>query len=91
MQEGTRTRNASPELVRLVLAEAGGEVHGHAVLLARSEKGAVLRGQSAAAMRLRVGGELERRSFPPHDAQRVDGAPAPCSFCVDVHMRVAAT
>ncbi len=41
--------DASPELVRLVLAEAGGEVHGHAVLLARSEEGVVLQRQRATA------------------------------------------
>jgi hypothetical protein len=29
----------APELVRLVLAEAGGEVHGHAVLVADGEEG----------------------------------------------------
>jgi hypothetical protein len=65
---------AAPELVRLVLAEACGEVHGHAVLAAHGEKGVVLAGQSAAAVRHSVGRELERLGITADDAERVDGA-----------------
>ena len=65
---------AAPELVRLVLAEAGGEVHGHAVLLVDGEEGVVLQGQRAAAMRHVVRRELEGAGFAADDAKRVDGA-----------------
>ncbi len=37
--------SVSPELVRPVLTEAGGEVHRHAALLARIEEGVVLHGR----------------------------------------------
>ena len=65
---------AAPELVCLVLAEAGGEVHGHAVLDTHREEGVVLAGQGAAAVRHSVGRELERLGITADDAERVDGA-----------------
>jgi hypothetical protein len=40
-----------PELVRLVLAQAGGDVHGHGVLVADGEEVVVLLRQRAAAVR----------------------------------------
>ncbi len=51
---------AAPELDHLVLVEAGGEVHGHAVLDASGEEGVELLGQGTTAVRLRAGRELER-------------------------------
>ncbi len=65
---------AEPELVRLVLAEARGQVHGHAVLAAHGEEGVVLRRQRAAAVGQGIGRELEGCLIAAEDAQRVYGA-----------------
>ena len=73
-EQGREAQRKAPEFVRLVLAEAGGEVHGHAVLLAGSEEVVVLQGQRSAAVRHGIRRELERRFIAADDAQRVDCA-----------------